>query len=86
MQFIRAQIAWMVAAILGLSLLGALSYVFFFVLSFIGLLVVTYSTAPVNIRPAWRARLKWLILVGFIGYAYVTIRRILELLPPGIAP
>jgi hypothetical protein len=81
MQFVRGQISWMVAVILGLVLLGALSYELFFVLSLIGFLIVTELTAPFNVTPTWRSRLKWIILAGLLVFAYIVVRRILEILP-----
>ncbi|MCU4741561.1 hypothetical protein OB955_10775 [Halobacteria archaeon AArc-m2/3/4] len=86
MQFVHGQVAWMLATVLGLSLLGSLSYELFFVCSLIGLLVVTELTAPFTVRPEWRRRLKWLILAGLCGFAYIVGRRILEMLPPEVIP
>lgn len=86
MQFVRGQVAWMVATVLALALLGSLSYELFFVCSLIGLLIVTELTAPFNVTPEWRSRLKWLILIGLAGFAYVVVRRILEILPPEVVP
>lgn len=86
MQFVHGQLAWMVATIVALTLLGALSYELFFVLSLIGLLIVTELTAPVNIAPAWRRRLLWLIALGLVGFAVIVVRRILEILPPEVLP
>ncbi|WP_206335617.1 hypothetical protein [Natronolimnobius sp. AArcel1] len=86
MQFIRGQLAWMLAALLALSLLGSFSYELFFVLSLIGLLIVTELTAPFAVTPDWRRRLRWLILVGLCGFGVVVIRRILEILPPEVLP
>ncbi len=86
MQFVRGQVAWMVATVLALSLLGSLSYELFFVCSLIGLLIVTELTAPFNVTPEWRSRLKWLILLGLAGFAYVVVRRIVEILPPEVVP
>jgi len=83
-QFIIGHMAWMTAGVLMLSLLGALSYELVFVVSLIGLLVVTELTAPFAVSPAWRARIKWLIGVGLIGFAYIVIRRILSILPSGV--
>ena len=83
-QFIHGQAAWMLAVLVGLAAVGALSLELFFVLSLIGLLVVIELTAPFNVTPKWRSRLKWLILAGLIGFTYVVIRRILEILPPGL--
>jgi hypothetical protein len=84
MRFIYGQLAWMVAVVLALALLGSLSYELFFVLSLIGFLIVTELTAPFNITPRWRSRLKWLILAGLLVFAYIVVRRILEILPPEV--
>lgn len=86
MQFVRAQIACMVAAVLALALLDAVSYELFFVLSLIGFLIVTELTAPLNLTPKWRGRLKWFIIIGLIIFAVVVVRRILAILPPEVLP
>ncbi|WP_339104255.1 hypothetical protein [Haloterrigena salinisoli] len=86
MRFIRGQLAWMLAAVLALSLLGSFSYELFFVLSLIGLLIVTELTAPFAVTPDWRRRLRWLIGLGLVGFAVVVVRRILEILPPEVLP
>lgn len=86
MQFLRGQLAWMLATVLGLTLLGSFSYELFFVCSLIGLLVVTELTAPVAVTPNWRRRLRWLLLLGLVGFAVIVVRRILEILPPEVLP
>lgn len=86
MRFVHSQLAWMVATVLVLSLLGSLSYEFFFVLSLLGLLVITELTAPVNVTPEWRVRLRWLTLLGLVGFAALILRRIMRLLPPEVVP
>ena len=86
MQFVRGQLAWMLAAVLALSLLGSFSYELFFVLSLIGLLIVTELTAPFAVTPDWRRRLRWLILLGLVGFGGIVVRRILEILPPEVLP
>ncbi|WP_277552287.1 hypothetical protein [Halobaculum limi] len=83
-RFVRAQMAWMLGAALVLALLDSLEYELFFVVSLIGFLVVTELTAPFAVTPAWRKRLKWLIAIGLAVFGYVVIRRILEILPPGV--
>jgi hypothetical protein len=83
-QFVIGTLAWQLAAVLGLVLLGALSYELFFVLSLIGFLVVIELTAPLNVRPMWRRRLKWLIAAGLLVFAYIVIRRVLAILPEGV--
>lgn len=74
----------MLATVVCLSVLGTLSLELFFVVSLIGFLVVVELTAPFSVTPLWRARLKWIILVGLAGFAYIVVRRIIEILPPGV--
>lgn len=83
-QFLHGQTAWMLASLVVLALLGALSLELYFVLSLIGFLVMVEVTAPFEVTPEWRSRLKWIILLGLIGFAAVVIKRILEILPPGL--
>jgi hypothetical protein len=83
-RFVRAQVAWMSAALVALALLESVSVELFFVVSLIGFLVVTELTAPFEVTPRWRARLKWLIGLGLLVFAYVVVRRILAILPPGV--
>jgi len=83
-RFVHATLAWTLAAALVLSLLDSLSYELFFVVSLIGFLVVVELTAPFRVTPRWRRRLKWLILLGLGVFGYVVVRRILEILPPGV--
>lgn len=83
-RFVHGQAAWMLATIVVLAALGALSLEIFFVLSLIGLLVVIELTAPFNVTPRWRTRLRWVILVGLLGFVYVVVKRIIEILPSGV--
>ncbi|MFB6104738.1 MAG: hypothetical protein ABEJ57_06625 [Halobacteriaceae archaeon] len=84
LRFIHAQVAWMSVALLALVLLDALTYELFFVVSLIGFLVVTELTAPFRVTPTWRRRLRWLIALGLIVFAYIVVKRILAILPPGV--
>lgn len=83
-QFIIGNVAWMTGGVLALSLLSALSYELVFVVSLIGLLVMTELTAPFAVAPAWRTRIKWFILLGLLGFGYIVVRRILAILPPEV--
>ena len=84
LRFIYGQAAWMLTTLFVLTLLDALSLELLFVVSFIGLLVVTELTAPFTLTLRWRQRLKWLILVGLFVFGAIVIRRILAILPPGV--
>jgi hypothetical protein len=82
--FVHAQLAWMLGVILLLALLGSLTVELFFVVSLIGLLIIVELTAPFRITPQWRKRL-WLIIgLGLLGFGVIVIRRILDILPPGV--
>lgn len=83
-RFVRANVAWLSGALLVLVLLDAFSVELFFVVALIGFLVITELTAPFSITPAWRKRLRWLIVIGLIGFAYIVVKRILNILPPGL--
>jgi threonine/homoserine efflux transporter RhtA len=83
-RFIHAQLAWMLASLLALAVLGSLSLELFFVLSLIGLLVIIELTAPFNVTPQWRRRLKWFIALGLLVFGIIVVRRILSILPPGV--
>lgn len=74
----------MLATLLVLAALGALTIQLFFVLSLIGLLVVIELTAPFNVTPRWRKRLKWLVALGLVVFVVVVVRRILAVLPQGV--
>ncbi|WP_256546726.1 hypothetical protein [Halobellus inordinatus] len=84
LQFVHATVAWTLGVILILALLESISYELVFVTSLIGFLVITELTAPFSISPAWRRRLLYIIGLGLVGFGYIVIRRILEILPPGV--
>jgi len=84
LQFVHAQLAWMLGVILLLALLGSLTVELFFVVSLIGLLIVVELTAPFRITPQWRKRLWVVIGLGLLGFGVIVIRRILDILPPGV--
>lgn len=83
-RFVHAHLAWMLGSALVLSLLDALTYEVFFVVSFVGFLALLERTAPVRIAPRWRRRLRWGIVAGLAGIGYLVVRRVLALLPPEV--
>ena len=83
-RFIHFQLGWMLGAILLLTLLDSLTAELFFVISLIGILIVVELTAPFRITPRWRKRLWVVIVLGLLGFGVIVIRRIVEILPPGV--
>lgn len=84
LRFVHAVVGWLLAAIVVLALLAQPDLELFFVLSLIGFLVAVELTAPFNVTPRWRRRLRVVIVLGLAGFAVIVIRRILEILPPGV--
>lgn len=83
-RFVRANVAWLSATLLVLVVLDAFSFELLFVLGFNGLLLVTELTSPFAATPAWRRRLRWLLVPGLLGFAYLFVRRLLAILPAGV--
>jgi phosphatidylserine synthase len=82
--FVGAQMAWMLAALLVLSVLDALSLSLFFVLAFAGFLLVSEVTTPPNRTRQWRTRLRWLALLGLVGFGYVVWVELAPHFPQGV--
>ena len=74
----------MLGVVIVLAALDSMELELFFVLSLIGFLVVVELTAPVAVTPTWRRRLPWFIAIGLVVFGAIVIRRILEILPPGV--
>lgn len=83
-RFVRWQVAWMVGTVLALVLVGSLTLEVFFVLSLLGLVVLTVFVTPLNVTPAWRARLRWLVAGGLAVFGLLVVRRVLDILPSGL--
>lgn len=83
-QFVHGIIAWLLGTLIVLTALDSVELELFFVLGLIGFLIVTELTAPFNVSPRWRRRLIPLIILGLGIFGVIVIRRILEILPPGL--
>lgn len=68
----------MLAGVGLLASAGALTVEYAFVLSFVGLVVVTALTAPVHATVAWRSRLRWPLLGGGLVFAVLVGLRTVE--------
>ena len=80
-QFVSGQICLMLGVVVLLTLIDAFSLEAFFVISFIGLLFLNQLTAPVNVTPRWRRRLRWVTLCGLVLFGVLIGWRLLETLP-----
>lgn len=83
LRFVFTQAAWMVGTVFALLLLDVFTLSLFFIISYIGLLIIIELTAPFVVTPSWRLRLRWLVLLGFFVFVSILAQRILALLPSG---
>lgn len=83
-RFVRGQAAWMLTTLVVLTLLDALSLSLFIGASLVGLLTAAELTAPVNVDPAWRSRLRWLVALALLAYGGLVVGHVLDALPSGV--
>ncbi len=76
----------MVSTLVTLVALGVFSLPLFFVASFVGFIIVVELTTPINVAPRWRARLRWITILGFLIFMIFVIRKILKIVPSGVIP
>lgn len=80
LRFVYGQTAWMLAVLLGLTVLGTLTYELFFMLSLVGFLALMEFTGPFEVTPRWRSRLKWIVLTGLLVLGYIATSRLYAVL------
>lgn len=77
----RAQVAWMLGATVFLALLDALTLPLFLAAALVGLFLAAEVTAPVNVDPAWRARLRWLLVLGVLVFGGFVANHLRTIIP-----
>lgn len=70
-RFLYAQATWMSVTAVLLWINDTLTGDLFVIGSFLGLLVITEITSPFGVKPVWRSRLRWLILLGALAVGYI---------------
>lgn len=73
---VRGQILWMAIALVGLLFLGMFSPDFYYIVAFIGFLVVTQLFAPVESVPDWWRGVRLFVLAGFLVFGLLAAWRI----------
>ena len=81
LRFVYALTAWLFGTVLLLTLFDALTPELLYSVSLVGLFVVIELTAPFNITPRWRKRLRGLIIAGLLGLGFIIVSRTLQTLP-----
>lgn len=73
----------MCSVFLVLIALNVLEADLFYVISFLGFLVLVEITTPIGEPPAWRTRLRWFIVLGFLVFSYIILRQTITVLRAG---
>ena len=84
LRFVHALTAWLLGAVLLLTLFDSLSAEWLYSISLVGLFVAIELTAPFSVRPPWRRRLRGVIIVGMTGLGFIVVSRTLEALPEAL--
>ncbi|MFC6721152.1 hypothetical protein [Halobacteriaceae bacterium SHR40] len=75
---ILTQGVWMLAAVLTLFFFGLYTVENYFIVSFIGLLIVLQVYAPTGEPPAWWSLVRLVTLAGYIIFGWIMYERINE--------
>ncbi len=79
-RFVSGLLAWTLAGFFLLLVTEWFTYERLFIISFVGLLIVTALTTTIHIRPSWRRRVRWVVFVGLIGFLVIIGRRTADIL------
>jgi len=76
LQFVYLVVGQLLLLVIVLAQTESLAIEYLVVVAFLLCLVTAAFTAPLTIVPAWRSRLKWILLACFLIFGYVAIRQI----------
>ena len=79
-RFVYLLSAWMFLVLFFLIIGNNLDIEIFFVLNLIGFLVLVELTSPFNFKPEWKQRLKWIVLIGAIGFSIIVAKKVMKIL------
>lgn len=71
-----ALLGWLVATVILLLVLGMWDPVLYFSIGFVGFVLATEYSEPRGTRPKWHRRLRWLLVVNLLVFAYVVVTSI----------
>lgn len=71
--------AWALIALALLALFGSLDYAFYYVITFLGFLVVAALASPYIVRPRWKSRLDYVALAGTLAFGLIVAQKALEM-------
>lgn len=84
LRFVRGQVAWMLGAIVLLTVVDALALPLFLAATLVGLFLLAEMTTPLNVEPVWRSRLRWIVVLGLVAFGVWIVVHLIEVLPSGV--
>lgn len=84
LRFVAAVVLWTSVTTVLFTATGVFSVELLFIVTFVGLLIVSGMTAPSVLSVDWRTQVRRLIIVGFVVLTGIVIRRLLRLLPSSV--
>ncbi len=71
--------AWALLALTALMLFHLLSYEYFFFLCLIGFPIIVLAIGPYTVKPAWRSRANFIVLLGAFAFAALVVIEVLSI-------
>ncbi len=71
--------AWALLALTALTLFHQLSYEYFFILCLIGFPIIVMVIGPYTVKPAWRSRANFVVMLGAITFAAFVVVEMLNI-------
>ncbi len=69
--------AWALLVLALLTLFGSLSYEFFYIIAFLGFLVIASAASPYAARPRWKSRLNYVTAAGTLIFGLIIAQKFL---------
>jgi len=79
-RFALGLLVWCLASALVLSLFGRVTILLIYAVVYVGFLLAAEYSAPASDPPRWHTRLRWVTILGFIGFIGLVINWTLRLL------
>jgi|AGTN01.2.fsa_nt_gi hypothetical protein len=71
--------AWVLLLLALLTLFGSLSYEFFYVIAFLGFLILASAASPYVARPRWKSRLNYVTAAGTLIFVLIVAQQFLTI-------
>ncbi|MFC5969860.1 hypothetical protein ACFPYI_00810 [Halomarina salina] len=85
-RFVGAFLLWCVASALVLSQFGRVTTALVYATGYVGFLLAAEYSAPMGEPPRWHRHLRWVTILGFVGFLVFVYGWVQQVVPPGTLP